>query len=136
VKYVLDTNVVSRVLNVTSVCSVRLLLWSRTTWGFRCSCSPSCSSARRSPAAESRTVNASRCSPSASPCSIGLAIVQRYAIVRADVERRGRRKSDFDLIIACTAIEHSAALVTNDAALKDGTIDGLVVEDWLGGGTS
>jgi predicted nucleic acid-binding protein len=62
---------------------------------------------------------------------MGLAIVERYAAVRADVERRGRRKSDFDLVIACTAMEHGAVLVTNDAALKDGAIEGLVVEDWL-----
>ena len=62
---------------------------------------------------------------------MGLAIVRRYAAVRADVERHGRRKSDFDLVIACTALEHGAVLVTNDAALKDGAIDGLVVEDWL-----
>jgi len=27
---------------------------------------------------------------------LGIAIVRRYAIVRAEVERRGRRKSDFD----------------------------------------
>jgi len=31
-------------------------------------------------------------------------------------------------MIACTAIEHEAALVTHDAALKDGAIGGLVVE--------
>ena len=58
-------------------------------------------------------------------------LVERYAAVRASVERHGRRKSDFDLVIACTAIEHDAVLVTNDAALKDGAIDGLAVEDWL-----
>ncbi len=34
-------------------------------------------------------------------------------------------------MIACTAIEHEATLVTHDAALKDGAIGGLVVEDWL-----
>jgi predicted nucleic acid-binding protein len=34
----------------------------------------------------------------------------RYAFVRADVERRGRSKSDFDLMIACTALEHEATL--------------------------
>jgi predicted nucleic acid-binding protein len=51
--------------------------------------------------------------------------------VRADVERRGRAKSDFDLMIACTALEQGATLVTNDAALNDGAIEGLVVEDWL-----
>lgn len=58
-------------------------------------------------------------------------IVRRYAVVRADIEARGRRKSDFDLMIACTALEHDAILVTNDAALKDGAIEALVVEDWL-----
>ena len=62
---------------------------------------------------------------------LGLAVVRRYAVVRADVERRGQRKSDFDLMIACTALEHGATLVTHDTALKDGAIDGLVVEDWL-----
>lgn len=62
---------------------------------------------------------------------LGLAIARRYAVVRADVERRGRRKSDFDLMIACTALEQEATLVTHDAALKDGAIEGLAVEDWL-----
>lgn len=40
------------------------------------------------------------------------AIARRYAVVRADVERQGRRKSDFDLMIACTALEQGATLVT------------------------
>ena len=50
---------------------------------------------------------------------------------RAQLERSGWQKSAFDLMIACTAIEHEAALVTHDAALKEGAIGGLVVEDWL-----
>jgi predicted nucleic acid-binding protein len=58
-------------------------------------------------------------------------IAERYAIVRAELAARGVAKSDFDLLIACTALEHGATLVTNDGALKDGTIPGLVVEDWL-----
>jgi tRNA(fMet)-specific endonuclease VapC len=58
-------------------------------------------------------------------------IVERYGIVRADLAGRGLAKSDFDLLIACTALQHGATLVTNDAALKDGSIHGLVVEDWL-----
>jgi predicted nucleic acid-binding protein len=49
------------------------------------------------------------------------------------VERKGRSKTDFDLVIACTALEHGATLITNDAALKDGAIGDLVVEDWLAG---
>jgi predicted nucleic acid-binding protein len=58
-------------------------------------------------------------------------IVERYGIVRAELAARGLAKSDFDLLIACTALEHGATLVTNDGALKDGAIAGLVVEDWL-----
>ena len=40
-------------------------------------------------------------------------------------------KSDFDLIIACTALELDAVLVTNDQALLDGSIGGLQSENWL-----
>jgi tRNA(fMet)-specific endonuclease VapC len=58
-------------------------------------------------------------------------IVERYGVVRAELAERGVAKSDFDLVIACTALEHGATLVTNDGALKDGAIAGLVVEDWL-----
>jgi tRNA(fMet)-specific endonuclease VapC len=58
-------------------------------------------------------------------------IVERYGIVRADLASRGLAKGDFDLLIACTALEEGATLVTNDAALKDGSIARLVVEDWL-----
>jgi tRNA(fMet)-specific endonuclease VapC len=58
-------------------------------------------------------------------------IVERYGVVRAELAARGVAKSDFDLLIACTALEHGATLVTNDAGLKDCTIVGLLVEDWL-----
>jgi tRNA(fMet)-specific endonuclease VapC len=58
-------------------------------------------------------------------------IVERYGIVRAELAVRGLVKGDFDLLIACTALEGGATLVTNDAALKDGTIPRLTVEDWL-----
>ena len=36
---------------------------------------------------------------------LGLAVVRRYAAERAQLERIGRKKSDFDPMIACTAIE-------------------------------
>jgi tRNA(fMet)-specific endonuclease VapC len=58
-------------------------------------------------------------------------IVERYGTVRAELAARGLVKGDFDLLIACTALEEGATLVTNDGGLKDGTINGLVVEDWL-----
>jgi tRNA(fMet)-specific endonuclease VapC len=59
------------------------------------------------------------------------AIIDRYAVIRAGLESRGVVKTDFDLIIACSALEAGAALVTHDAALKDGSIERLTVEDWL-----
>jgi len=137
VKYVLDTNVVSRVLDGDERVlgplgavephdvGIPLLVLAELLFGAE-------KSGRRDQNRRRIQVPTERFPV----LPMGLAIVQRYAIVRADIERRGRRKSDFDLVIACPAIEHRAALVTNDAALKDGTIDGLVVEDWLGGATS
>jgi tRNA(fMet)-specific endonuclease VapC len=64
--------------------------------------------------------------------SVTRPIAERYGVVRAELAARGLAKSDFDLVIACTALEHGATLVTNDWALKDGAIVRLVVEDWLG----
>jgi predicted nucleic acid-binding protein len=58
-------------------------------------------------------------------------VIERYAAVRARLAERGTPKGAFDLVIACTAMEHGATLVTNDGALKDGTVPGLQVEDWL-----
>jgi len=54
-----------------------------------------------------------------------------YGSIRAELEARGLVKSDFDLIIACTALTHDAALVTSDGALLDGAIPGLRAENWL-----
>ena len=65
------------------------------------------------------------------PFDVGVAA--RHAAVRAAVEGKSRSKTDFDLVIACTALEHGATLITNDAALEDGAIEDLVVEDWPAG---
>jgi tRNA(fMet)-specific endonuclease VapC len=60
-------------------------------------------------------------------------IVDRYGATRAGLRTRGISKSDFDLLIASTALEQDAVLVTDDRALLDGTIPGLKVENWLAG---
>lgn len=59
------------------------------------------------------------------------AAVRRFAEVKAELRRVGRAKSDFDLAIASIALVHGVTLVTHDAALLDGSIVGLLVEDWL-----
>ena len=58
-------------------------------------------------------------------------IVDLYGSTRASLEARGVVKSDFDLLIACTALDANATLVTNDGSLLDGSIDGLRAENWL-----
>ena len=58
-------------------------------------------------------------------------VIERYAETRAALESRGIVKSDFDLIIACTAVELDAVLLTSDQSLLDGTISGLRAENWL-----
>ena len=57
--------------------------------------------------------------------------IHLYGQTRASLETRGIVKSDFDLLIACTAMDLNAVLVTNDRALLDGSISGLRTEDWL-----
>ncbi len=57
----------------------------------------------------------------------------RVGQTRAALERRGLVKTDFDLIIACTALALKATLVTNDRSLLDGSIPELQTANWLGG---
>ncbi|HYO95841.1 MAG TPA: PIN domain-containing protein [Polyangiaceae bacterium] len=132
-KYVLDTNVVVRLLAGDervlahlgdvdpSDVGIPLLVLAELLFG-----------AEKSARQEENRARIQRLTERLQLLPLGLAIARRYATVRADVERRGRSKSDFDLMIACTALEHGATLVTHDAALKDGAIEGLLVEDWLG----
>ena len=131
-KCVLDTNIVTRLLSGDervlahladvdpSDVGIPLLVLAELLFGAE-------KSARR----DENRARIQRLTESLRMLPLGLAIVRRYAVVRADVERRGQRKSDFDLMIACTALEHGATLVTHDAALLDGAIEGLAVQDWL-----
>ncbi len=54
-----------------------------------------------------------------------------FAERKAGLRAKGLAKSDFDLAIAGIAIANGATLITHDAALLDGSIPGLLVEDWL-----
>jgi tRNA(fMet)-specific endonuclease VapC len=58
-------------------------------------------------------------------------IVDLYGSTRAALERRGIVKSDFDLLILCTALAQDAVLVTNDQGLLDVEIEGLRTANWL-----
>jgi tRNA(fMet)-specific endonuclease VapC len=58
-------------------------------------------------------------------------VADLYGENRAALEAMGVVKSDFDLIIACTALEQDATLVTGDRGLLDDRIPGLRAENWL-----
>lgn len=61
------------------------------------------------------------------------AIVERYAALRAQLRGQGVTISDFDLVIASTAVEHDAVLVTDDRGLLQAPISELRTENWLEG---
>jgi tRNA(fMet)-specific endonuclease VapC len=132
VKYVLDTNIVARLLDADPRVALRLAALPVEDIGI-----PLVVLAELLLGVEKSTRReANRARLNAFTAAINVipfdrAVAARYATVRAALERKGRPKSDFDLVVACTALEHGATLITNDAGLKDGHIDGLVVEDWL-----
>ena len=62
----------------------------------------------------------------------GPGAARRFGEIKAILRKRGLSKQDFDLAIASIALETDAVLVTHDAALIDGTVPRLRVEDWIG----
>jgi predicted nucleic acid-binding protein len=115
--YVLDTNIVVAALNgdERAVRRLRNLLYG----------------AAKSLRRDANVARVKRLSASFRVAPVDEELIERYSVVRAEVENTGRTKSDFDLLIACSALRLGATLVTHDAALKAGDIAGLVVEDWL-----
>ena len=55
-------------------------------------------------------------------------VAERYGVVRADMERRGKILASLDLLIATHALSTGAVLVTNDKAFAQ--VADLQVEDW------
>ena len=58
-----------------------------------------------------------------------LGSVTHFGRLKAELRTRGIAKSDLDLLIAASALDLGATLVTHDQALLDGAIHGLAVED-------
>ena len=58
-------------------------------------------------------------------------IANRAADLRSDPAVAGTPIGPYDLLIAATALEHGATLVTNNVR-EFGRVPGLVVESWLG----
>jgi predicted nucleic acid-binding protein len=60
------------------------------------------------------------------------AIADRFGVIKAQLRSRGRLKADFDLMIAATALDLGATLVTDDGDLLSGDIADLIVDNWVG----
>ena len=58
-------------------------------------------------------------------------VTRLFSDLKASLRRRGIVKSDIDLLIATTAIDYGATLVTDDQALLAGDIPGLVIANWI-----
>lgn len=58
--------------------------------------------------------------------------VERFGELKADLEGKGRRVADFDLLIAAVALSLGAVLVTGNARHYR-RIPGLALEDWIRG---
>jgi tRNA(fMet)-specific endonuclease VapC len=61
----------------------------------------------------------------------GHGAAHRFGEIKASLRKRGITKSDFDLAIACVALEREAVLVSQDGTFHDGSIEGLSVENWI-----
>jgi tRNA(fMet)-specific endonuclease VapC len=59
------------------------------------------------------------------------AIADRFGVLKAQLRIGGRLKADLDLLIAATALELGATVVTDDGDLLKGDIVGLAVENWV-----
>ena len=59
------------------------------------------------------------------------AIADRFGTPKAHLRSRGRLKADLDLLIAATALEIGATLITDDGDLLAGDIPGLVTDNWI-----
>ncbi len=60
---------------------------------------------------------------------VSLAVMETFGSLKAELEGRGSRLDDFDLIIASTAIHLSYRLVTNNARHFERVSD-LAIENW------
>lgn len=57
-------------------------------------------------------------------------VTEHYGLIKAQLERKGRRIEDFDAAIAAHALAKGAVLVTADIEHM-ARVPGLVIEDWL-----
>jgi len=60
---------------------------------------------------------------------VSIEIAETIGMLKSDMESRGTRLDDFDLIIASSALAHNLILVTNNIRHFE-RIEGLKIENW------
>jgi len=132
VRYVLDTNTVIAALNGVPSVTRRLASVSAGDVGLPVVVlAELLYGAHRSRRREENLVKIATLRQGVTVIPLTEGIAERYGVVRADLQSRGIAKSDFDLVIACSAIETNTVVITDDRALLDGSIAGLAAENWL-----
>ncbi len=59
----------------------------------------------------------------------GEEVVELFGMLKAQLEAKGQRVDDFDLVIASTALSHNLILVTNNTRHFQ-RIEGITLENW------
>jgi len=130
--YVLDTNIVIAALNGVGAVRDRLVGIAVTEVGIPLPViGELLYGAHRSQKQASNLARIARLRETFPVLALNAHIMERYAEIRATLHRAGLSRSDFDLLIASTAIEHDAVLVTHDQALHSDFGYSLTHEDWL-----
>ena len=62
--------------------------------------------------------------------TISKSVMMRFGIIKAELESRGTRLADADILIAATALENDMTLVTGNTKHFD-RIPGLIIENWF-----
>lgn len=131
-KYVLDSNIVIAAMNRSASVRARLDSIDAANVGIPVVViGELLYGARRSTRVDENIDRVQAVRRAFAPLRVTVSVAERYALPRSRLEAKGLPKSDFDLVIAATALVHDATLVTNDTALLDGSIEALEVEDWL-----
>jgi len=60
---------------------------------------------------------------------VGIEVAEIFGMLKSDMESKGTRLDDFDLIIASSALAHNLILVTNNIRHFE-RIEGLKIENW------
>jgi tRNA(fMet)-specific endonuclease VapC len=115
IEYVLDTNIVARLLDNDPRVVPRVTLLHAETIGIPLVVlAELLFGVEKSAHRQQNRARVERFCAGVRVLPFDVQVVARYATVRAALEKKGRPKTDFDLVVACTGLEHNATLRSRD----------------------